>query len=148
MTNDRKKEQGPHGHLRDGVARLQDPNNANAWIEAEYREDWWKRKVMGRDAEEYRQMVHPFYQRCTFCREWYNTQRWGVDSPHCPMCEQWWDFCLGDWFERTEGGVPPEAANGVVCPECRSTNVEVGRAADYDCQCKDCGEAFNARVTA
>lgn len=75
-----------------GGVRLESRENPDAWIEADYRDGWTKRKLMG-DAD-YDGMTHPYYYRCAFCREYGDVQMWGANSPYCPLCEQWHAFVL------------------------------------------------------
>lgn len=86
-----------------GRCRIEDEENPDAWIEAEYRDGWVERKLVGTESEEYHDMIHPFYQRCAFCREWDDPQLWGRGSPYCPLCEQWHEFTLPHWMAELFG---------------------------------------------
>ena len=90
---DREAEESLQGEIVEpGRARIEDSDNADAWIEAEYRDGWVGRKLLGQDKEVYQEMVHPYLQQCIKCREWADTQMWGLDSPYCPSCEQYMEF--------------------------------------------------------
>lgn len=96
-----------------GRARIEDPDNADAWIEATYRDGWVGRKLIGTDRGEYEQMVHPFYERCTFCRRWDDPQMWGWGSDHCPRCDRWHTYVLPRLMEWLVDGEP--LGEGVSC---------------------------------
>lgn len=83
-----------------GRARIENPDEPGEWVEAEYKDGWVGRKLVNEDPDVYHSMVHPYYQRCAMCREYDDTQLWGYDSPYCPLCEQWHDFVLPEWFRR------------------------------------------------
>ncbi|RLM32640.1 hypothetical protein [Haloarcula sp. Atlit-120R] len=125
------------GTAADGVVTLQDDDNDDAWIRAEYRDGWVGRKLMRDDGDAYADMVHPFYFRCRCCREYRTTERWGAGSPYCPGCEQRW-HCIGDWLEATEDGELPEPTT---CPECGSVDVELEILVPSTCN--DCGTEFS-----
>lgn len=86
-----------------GRCRIEDEENADAWIEAEYRDGWAERKLFVEDDEAYHDMTHPFYQRCTFCGRWQSPEIWTRGSPHCPRCEQWHKFTLPYWMAKLFG---------------------------------------------
>lgn len=78
-----------HGELVEpGRSRIEDKQNPQAWIEAEYEDGWWQRKLMDEDPAVYQNMIHPYEMQCVFCREWWETQVWGYESSFCPRCEQ------------------------------------------------------------
>ncbi|WP_135306325.1 hypothetical protein [Haloarcula amylovorans] len=130
-----------HGSIEDGVVRLEADDNDDAWIEAEYREGWVRRKLLTDDSDAYQQMVEPYYFRCRCCRRYLSTQRWGKGLPYCPGCEQQW-YRIGDWFEQTAEGDLPEPTQ---CPECGSVDVDL----EIFCPstCNDCGSEFEKQET-
>ena len=128
--------------LDGGAARLEDADNPDAWIEAEYRDGWVGRKLMS-DGDEYAEMTHPYYFRCRCCREYHETQRWGKGSQFCPHCEQRWEFGIGPMIGRIGDGVLLYQVDS--CPECGSEDIRKGFIADYDAECRDCGHGFSAK---
>jgi len=76
----------------EGGVRLQDSENDDAWIEADYREGWHKRKIMG-DGD-YSEMVEPYYLKCRSCHRHRGPMLWGAGSPYCPDCEQRIEYML------------------------------------------------------
>lgn len=119
------------------LVELRSSENPDAWITAEYRDGWVKRKLLSDDADEYADMVHPYYYRCRCCREYHSTERWGADSRFCPWCEQRWQV-IGDWFEQTEDGELPQPT---ACPDCES--IDVDREIFGESTCNECGAAFD-----
>lgn len=85
-----------HGTCDDGVVKLQEDGNADAWITAEYPDGWWRRNLLTADDDEYEETTHPYLFQCAFCREFQTTTCWGADQPFCPRCEQWHEFVLPD----------------------------------------------------
>ena len=94
------------GSCDDGVVRLEDSENPDAWIEAEYRDGWVGRKLLTEDKTSYKEMIHPYQFQCAFCREFHPTELWGADQPYCPHCEQWHEFALPDVMAWLVDGEP------------------------------------------
>lgn len=55
-SNESSDRRTVRGRSKDGVVTLWDGDNPHAWIEVEYRDDWWSRKVMA-DGDEYAEML-------------------------------------------------------------------------------------------
>jgi len=91
----------------DGVARLETDRDGE-WIETEYRDGWVGRKLMNQPDEEYKSMVHPYFQQCAHCREFGTTEMWSAGSPYCPHCEQWYEFSLPKIIGWMFDGEQPE----------------------------------------
>lgn len=90
MTDDTDETDDSHryvGFVDDGVCRVEDAENPNAWIEAEYRDGWVGRKLMVDDTTAYEEMIEPFYLKCRSCHRHDSPQMWTADSQYCPMCE-------------------------------------------------------------
>lgn len=93
MTDAQSSRRTVRGELLEpGHLRLEDSENSDAWIEATYRDGWVGRKLLNADDDAYAEMVHPYLYQCIMCREWMDTQLWGLESPHCPHCEQFMEF--------------------------------------------------------
>lgn len=99
------------GSSGDGMARIEDADNPDAWIEASYREGWVKRKLMVADTTPYEEMIEPFYLKCQSCHRHKSPQCWGAGSPHCPACEQQMEYNIPRaiaWiFDDEEPSPPP-----------------------------------------
>lgn len=125
--------------LDDGGVRLDGEGNGE-WMEAEYREGWVGRKLVGTHKDEYDAMVHPYLYKCTWCREWHDVTMWPAGSNLCPHCEQAREYTIGPWFEATEDGDLPRPTE--CCPRCGSTDIEIGVIADFDSVCHDCDHTW------
>lgn len=108
---DNEKSDSVVGQIDDGAARIEDPDNEDAWIEAEYRDGWVGRKLLGTGPETYKKMIHPYYLKCCRCLEIVDTQYWGINSPYCPGCEQYYEHAFpmalaglfdGEWEKKEE----------------------------------------------
>lgn len=112
MNSDESAKRRYQGSFTDENAmRIEDSENSDAWLEADYRDGWVERKLLTDDDSAYEEMVNPYYQQCIHCREWQNLDCWGVDSPYCPGCEQFMEYmfprlmawvCDGESLEREE----------------------------------------------
>lgn len=141
MSNEYPDPQAISGEcLDDGGVRLEADGNSDAWIEADYREGWWRRKLLQNDKSAYEDMVEAFFLECQACHRYMSPQIWTEGSAFCPGCEMKFES-IGSWFERTEGGIAPDGRNR--CPDCGSTNIDVGRIADYDSVCNECDKWFH-----
>jgi len=125
-------------------ARIEDPDNPDAWIEAEFPDGWGASELMqDDDGEAYAALVEPYKMQCPACREFFSPQFWGVEQTYCQACTYRLERGIGHWFKRTENGIEP--GDTIVCPCCGADDVIVGVLADYDCRCGDCDEAFDYR---
>lgn len=134
-----------HGEAFDGGGVRLEGDGDGEWIEADYREGWVGRKLMNaRNPDAYAEMVEPYFFKCTWCREYQSTMRWGAGSNLCPRCEQKRLYTVGEWFKATEDGQLPMPTDD--CPECGSENIEIGVIADFDSVCHDCEHAWSNRA--
>lgn len=102
------------GTIDDGTCRIEDRENPDAWIEAEYREGWVGRKLMVEDKTAYEEMIEPFYLKCQSCHRHDSPQLWGAGSEYCPHCEQQIEFGLPRAFGWLFGDETPLDESGVI----------------------------------
>lgn len=123
--------------FEDAGVRLEAADNEDAWIEVDYREGWWKRKLMTEDSTAYEEMVEPYFLHCQACGTYDSPQMWSAGCQFCPTCELKWDS-IGGWFEQTENGELPKPTT---CPECDS--VDVALEVFSPSKCNECGTEFD-----